>query len=349
MDFDIKKLIIDSDSSIYSAMEIINNHRAQLAIVVDKNFVILGTITDGDIRRGIIKDHSLDIKTRHVMNTNFHFIKKGEKSELAFEIMKKENINQVPVIDENGKLHDLFLKDVKKFEKRRNNFVVIMAGGKGKRLRPYTENCPKPMIEVSGKPMLEIILEQCIKAGFVNFYFSVNYLKDKIINYFNDGSDWGVNIEYLLENKPLGTAGSLSLIPGKIIEPILVLNGDVLTQFNLDNLLSFHNQNKSQATIGGREFVVDIPFGVLEIDNSDLIRITEKPCYKYLVNAGIYVLEPSVLNLLCLEKYIDMPDYVKLIKDSGFNVGVCPIHEYWIDVGKPESLRKADKEWKKTI
>ena len=175
-----------------------------MAIVADKNLVILGTITDGDIRRGILKDQSLDIKSRDVMNENFHCIKKGENSIRALEIMKKENINQLPGVDENGKLLDLIIKDEKPLEKRRNNFVVIMAGGKGKRLRPYTANCPKPMIEISGKPMLEIILEKCIKAGFVNFYFSVNYLKEKIINYFNDGSDWGVNIQYLIEDKPLG-------------------------------------------------------------------------------------------------------------------------------------------------
>ena len=183
------------------------------------------------------------------MNTDFIYIDESTSYKKALEIMKKEHISQVPVINKKGIIIDLVLLHEMLEKVRVNNHVVIMAGGKGKRLRPLTQNCPKPMLEVNGKPMLEIILEKCINSGFHNFIFSVNYKKDKIINYFRNGSDWDVNIDYLNEEEPLGTAGSLSLLKKKIDEPLIVMNGDILTNFDINQALKFHIKNNAFSTI----------------------------------------------------------------------------------------------------
>ena len=212
-----------------------------------------------------------------------------------------------------------------------------MAGGIGSRLRPYTENCPKPMLKIGTKPILELLLEQLIENGFTNFYISVNYLKEKIINYFEDGSRWNVNINYLLENKPLGTAGAISLLPKEIEKPFIVMNGDILTKFNLNQLIDFHNKNNSFSTICAREYEVSIPFGVIETDGIELKRIVEKPIYKNYINAGLYAFDPEVLEFLNKNEAKDMPDLINEIKDLKKKVILCPIHEYWLDIGRKET------------
>lgn len=220
-----------------------------------------------------------------------------------------------------------------------------MAGGLGKRLRPYTENCPKPMLPVGGKPMLEILLEQCIDSGFRKFYISVNYLKDQIIDYFGDGNAWGVSIDYLLENEPLGTAGSLQLIPDKLKEPLLVMNGDVLTRLNPSQLLRFHIEHQAAATLCVREYTTTIPFGVVQTNGVELAGFAEKPSYRELVNAGVYVIDPLLIPLLPPHQKTDMPTLLQNAQKAGHHVAVCPIHEYWIDVGNPDALNKAGIHW----
>ena len=202
------------------------------------------------------------------------------------------------------------------------------------------------MLLVGDKPMLQILLEQCIASGFQTFYISVNYLKEQIIDYFKDGSRWGVSIQYLIENEPLGTAGSLQLLPDSIKEPFLVLNGDVLTRLNPLQLLHFHTDHQSQATLCVREHETTIPFGVVQTDGIDLAGFDEKPTYKYLVNAGIYVVNPELLALLPRHQFTDMPTLLLESQNSGYRVAVCPIHEYWLDVGRPDSLSKAQDDWR---
>ena len=220
-----------------------------------------------------------------------------------------------------------------------------MAGGKGTRLRPHTEHCPKPMLPVGDKPMLEILLEQCITSGFHTFYFSVNYLKEQIVDYFDDGARWGVSIRYLMEDEPLGTAGSLQLLPDSLTEPFLVLNGDVLTRLDPVQLLHFHAQNQAQATLCVREHELTVPFGVVQTKGVELAGFVEKPTYRNKVNAGIYVIDPQLLPLLPPHQFTDMPSLLLAAQLAGHRVAVCPIHEYWLDVGRPESLLKAHREW----
>ena len=221
-----------------------------------------------------------------------------------------------------------------------------MAGGLGQRLLPLTKNIPKPMLKVGEKPMLEIVLSQCIRSGLKNFYFAVNHLKEQIIDYFGDGSNWDVKIEYLQEDKPLGTAGALQLLPKNINKHLLVLNGDVLTNLKITNLIKFHFKNNSIATICVRENIQKIPYGVVNLEGNEVIDIEEKPSYTHYVNGGVYVLNPEIINLINNGQRIDMPELINLAKINSHSVIAYPINEYWLDVGQPETFNKARQEWK---
>ncbi|SVD90467.1 uncharacterized protein METZ01_LOCUS443321, partial [marine metagenome] len=237
----IKTLFLSVDASLKEAIKTIELGAAQIALVVDENEVLLGTLTDGDIRRGLLKGYDLQSPVGLVMNKGFCSLSEDFTENRAMQLMNEKDFHQMPVIDSQGRVIRIYLmKELLKPEKF-PNFVVIMAGGEGHRLRPLTENCPKPMLKISDKPILEIILEQCIEAGFQNYYFSINYLKEKIINHFQDGSKWGVNIQYLEEKQPLGTAGALSILPVKPKNPLLVLNADVLTRTDFNKLMLFHD------------------------------------------------------------------------------------------------------------
>ena len=255
-------------------------------------------------------------------------------------------INQIPILDTEGHVIELLKEeDLNLKLKSSLNTVVIMAGGKGKRLRPFTSNCPKPMIPINGKPMLEIIIEKCIRNGFQNFYISVNYLKEQIINYFGNGERWGIKINYINEDFPLGTAGSLKLIPVNLSESILVLNGDVITNLNLSLLSKFHQKHNASMTIAAKNEQFKIPYGVITTSGLELENIIEKPTYNFLVSAGIYIIKTSILKYIEKNKFCDMPDLVSVVKEKNLKVVTFPIHEYWIDVGKPETLDKLKGDW----
>ena len=279
------------------------------------------------------------------MNRKFRFVRNSDDQALALEMMRREVLRHIPVLDEQGRVAQLLLLQELLSPPQLSNAVVIMAGGKGTRLRPYTESCPKPMLLVGDQPMLEILLEQCIESGFRTFYFSVNYLKEQIIEHFDDGSRWGVSIHYLVENEPLGTAGSLQLLPDSLSEPFLVLNGDVLTRFNPSQLLHFHREHQAKATLCVREHELKVPFGVVQTKGVELARFEEKPTYRNLVNAGVYLIDPTLLPLLRPHQSTDMPSFLQAAQEAGHRVAVCPIHEYWLDVGRPETLQQAHQEW----
>ena len=349
MKFNINELFINQENHLFDALKIINEKEIQIVLVVDNEHRLIGTITDGDIRRGLLRGLTLDSSVDEVTNKNFHYIKLGENPNKANAIMSKYGINQVPVLNINGVVVDILGKSKIYEEDKLPNSVVIMAGGLGKRLLPHTSDCPKPMLMIGDKPILEIILLECISYGLNKFYISVNYLKDQILDYFQDGKKWNVSIEYLIENEPLGTAGSLHLIPKTLQHPFLILNGDVLTKLKPNQLINYHLNQHSHATICAREYQFNVPFGVIETNGLNLTDFKEKPDYKYLVNAGLYVLDPKILTLLHKREEIDMPELLIKSKQSGYKVKVCPIHEYWIDIGRPESLKQAHKEWDSSI
>ena len=330
-----------------SALQIIDQGAAQIALVVDDHGHLLGTLTDGDVRRGLLHGETLETPVERLMNRQFRYVRCGEDQAEVLEMMRRESLCHIPVLDAKGRVVEILLLQELIAPAQLPNPVVIMAGGKGTRLRPQTEYCPKPMLPVDGKPMLEILLEQCIASGFRQFYLSVNYLKEQIIEHFGDGKRWGVSIDYLVEDEPLGTAGSLQLLPSSVQEPFLVMNGDVLTRFNPSQLLRFHFEHEAVGTLSVREHTTTIPFGVVQTKGVELAGFVEKPSYRLLVNAGVYVIDPLLISLLTPHQATDMPALLQSAEQAGHRVAVCPIHEYWIDVGRPETLKQAHQEWPK--
>ncbi len=346
--FNLQEILVDINSNAIKAIDAINKSKAYIALIVDKDMSLVGTITDGDIRRGLLNGKTLDSNVQLFMNKNFFSIEEGELCKEKIEKAFKRGITQMPILDSTGKVKELLQKEemLKRFKSPISS-VVIMAGGKGKRLLPHTSDCPKPMISINGKPMLEIIIEKCIDFGFDNFYISVNYLKDQIINYFGDGNKWGVKIKYLYEEKPLGTAGSLALIPedSNFESSLLVLNGDIITNLDLGLLAEFHEKYNADMTIAAKHSSYTVPYGVINTSGIELEKIVEKPTYNFLVSAGIYIIKPFILQYIKKNTFFDMPDLVSVIKGKNSKVITFPIHEYWLDVGRPETLEKVTKEW----
>lgn len=344
----IEYLLIKSEASIKDAVNILEITNEGIALVVNNNKLLLGTITDGDIRRGLLKGLSLNNNVSSIMKKNMIFLRENIPFILkkAESLMKEHNICQIPVLDKKGKILNLITsQDIQNSNTSKIPRVVIMAGGLGSRLLPLTENIPKPMLKFGGKPMLEIVLSSCIRAGLKEFYFAVNHLKEQIIDYFEDGSKWGVSIKYLEEENALGTAGALHLYPNEDESMILVLNGDVLTNLDISNLISFHKKHDSIATICVREHTEKIPYGVVNLSNEIVTSIEEKPSICNYVNAGIYLLNPEILQFIEEGNTLDMPDLLTLAIEANEKVTACPIHEYWVDVGQPETFSKAKKDW----
>jgi dTDP-glucose pyrophosphorylase/predicted transcriptional regulator len=332
------------DATIKDAILIIDRGHSQVALVLNGEKLV-GVVTDGDVRRGILNGVNLNASVEKIMCKDFLWLSRSSNADDIFEFMKKNSVRHVPILDEEGKLLELSCLSDFLVKKRLSNPVLIMAGGEGKRLMPLTKDCPKPMIPIGDKPLLEIIFQQCINAGFCEFFFSVKYLKEQIKEYFLDGSQWGVSINYLEEEAPLGTAGALGLLPKNIRSPILVVNGDILTRVDFRKLLQFHFDNHSDATLCVREHQTLVPFGVAEIDGVNLIKIDEKPYIKTHVNAGIYIVEPALLGLVSEKSFIDMPQLLSLALADGHKVSAFPVHEYWLDIGQPETLARAQGEW----
>ena len=341
----LSSLYVSPQTPVLDAMRIINEGAAQIALVVDDNNILIAVLSDGDIRRGLLHGHSLNSSVSHFMETDFISVPISHDRNQVLNMMRKQRLAQIPVIDSVGRVSELLLMHELINPANLDNVIVIMAGGLGTRLRPYTDNCPKPMLTISGKPILEHILEQFIAYGFRKFYFSVNYLKEQIIDYFQDGTRWSVSIDYLIEDQPLGTAGSLSLLPTDLDKPFLVINGDVLTRFNPQQALSFHSSNDSKATICSREQSYTIPYGIINTNGINMSSIEEKPTFRYMVNAGIYIIDPFLLSMIPQNQFVDMPSFLSNVNSMGYQVSVCAIHEYWLDVGKPETLNQASSEW----
>lgn len=332
-------------ATLREVIAVIDRGAAQIALVTDQDRLV-GIVTDGDVRRGLLRGESLDAPVTNIMRRDFRSLPANAPAAEALALMQRETLHQIPALDENGKVVHLFLLEDLIRPQKLPNSVVIMAGGEGKRLRPLTHDCPKPMLQVAGKPLLEIILKQCLDAGFEHFYFAVSYLKEQIQSHFQDGSAWGARIQYLEEDKPLGTAGALSLLPKRPDHPFLVLNGDVLTRVDYTHLLRFHADHQSTATLCVREHSTQIPYGVVRMDDVKVVALEEKPVLTHYVNAGIYLLNPDVLDLVTKDEFFDMPQLLEIAAQQGKHVSAFPIHEYWLDIGHPETLERAHGEWR---
>lgn len=347
-----KSIFLKSNAILKDAIHLLENANEGIVLVTDENNTLLGTITDGDIRRSLLRGLNLEVQVKEVMTKDMIKLNENEEQlqKKAETLMIKNEIRQIPVLDNENRVVNLItFKDIHKSIPQKLPMVVIMAGGLGSRLLPLTKKTPKPMLKLGQEPMLEIVLNNCIRVGLKRFYFAVNHLKDQIIEYFGNGSKWGVEIQYLHEKKPLGTAGALKLLDTEEDKPILVMNGDVLTNLNIVNLINFHYKYSSLATICVREHIEKIAYGVVHLNNEKVKSIEEKPFFSCYVNAGIYLLEPNILDFIKEDTPIDMPELLTLVLEKNMNVSACPIHEYWLDVGQPETLSKARKYWESKI
>jgi dTDP-glucose pyrophosphorylase len=343
------KILICPSDSIRKTIQIIDSSALQIALVVDINKRLLGTVTDGDIRRGILKGINLEEPVHLIMNCNPTITTLNEDRDHLLRIMKQKLFYQIPVVDEDR--HVLGLEVLKELilDPKADNIVVLMAGGVGNRLRPLTNDCPKPLLRVGNKPILETILESFVVYGFRRFYLSVNYMAEMVVEYFGDGSKWGVEINYLREDKKLGTAGALGLLPEKPSSPILVMNGDLLTKVNFQQLLNFHTEHVSSATLCVREYDFQVPYGVVKLDGHNILSIVEKPIQRFFVNAGVYVIEPTILEMIPRNTYLDMPSLFDQLIKLERETAVFPIREYWLDIGRMDDFERAQLDFAKVF
>jgi dTDP-glucose pyrophosphorylase len=338
-----KKVAISADTAIRKALQVIDDNAIRVALIVNDSFELLGVVSDGDIRRGILKGISLDSAVSEIMNRNPFVCDTVTDKRTLIEEMHKRDILSVPII-EDGKLVGLsLLHDELTEPQKYENPVFIMAGGFGTRLRPLTDTCPKPMLKIGNKPILETIIRSFIKSGFVNFYISTHYMPEQIQSHFGDGSELGVSIKYVHENTPLGTGGALGLLPDNLPNelPLIMMNGDVLTKIDFERLLVFHNDNKADATICVREYDYQIPYGVITGKDNKVSNMVEKPIQRFFVNAGIYVVSPRIIQSVPTNHKIDMPTLLEQHMVERDNILMFPIHEYWLDIGRAQDFERA--------
>ena len=342
-----EKYCVSSGAIVKDAIKILNAQKGKIVIVLNSENAVVGTITDGDIRRALLDKVTVDYPVEKVMNRDYLFVKEENYSEQrARELFIKHSIKQLPILDTKKNLVSIiFSDDIKEETNTKGNYVVIMAGGMGRRLGKITNDCPKPMLLVNNKPIIEHIIDRLQSYGFSKFYVTVNYLKDKIKSYLGNGNKKGIDIQYIEEEQFLGTAGSLSLLEFDTNLPIIVLNGDVLSMVDFDELLHYFETSKTFGTICAREHSINIPYGVIQADKDHVTKILEKPDHSCYVNAGIYVFNPAFKNFLDKGVYCDMPKLINELVKKNCKINYFPIHEYWVDVGVPETLIKANDEW----
>ena len=338
-----KRAILRPSASIQDAIRNLNDVAIQIVLVTDEDGRLAGTLCDGDIRRGLLKGLHLDSPIESVLFRSPMVVPSSMSREMVMQLMAANKIHQVPIVDEGRRVLGLHLWDEIVAPVTRENTMVIMAGGKGTRLRPHTESCPKPMLPVAGKPMLEHIVERAKAEGFTRFVFAVHYLAHMIEDYFGDGCKLGVHIDYLREDKPLGTAGALSLLSPRPELPFVVTNGDVMTDIRYGELLDFHQRHSATATMAVRVHEWQHPFGVVRMDGVDIIGFEEKPVARTHINAGVYVLSPEALDCMQVNDVCDMPSLFERMQARGTRTVAYPMHEPWLDVGRPDDLKLANQ------
>jgi len=345
----IDNLIVKPNISMKDVLKIIDSGKKQIALVVDNNKKLIGTVNDGDIRRALLKGVNLDETIENIYFKSPTVAKISDTKESILKMATIKKVHQVPIVNEEGIIVGLDIMDELIGQKEKSNRVILMVGGLGTRLRPLTENIPKPMLKVGDKPILETIIESFSSYGFINITLCVNYKSNIIKEYFGDGSKFGVKIDYVLEEVRMGTAGALGLLKSKPKDEVIVMNGDLLTSVNFDHLLDFHNENDALATMCVRKYDIQVPYGVVNIKNNKILSIKEKPMYDFFVNAGIYILSPSVISMIQEGEYYDMPMlFEELIKEKS-KVCSFPIREYWLDIGRIEEYEKANNEYNKVF
>ncbi len=337
-----QNILVSPNASVQEVLKIIDKEALQLAMVVDADKRLLGTVTDGDIRRALIKGIPLSVDVSEVMFTTPTVVQLGTSRQQVLEVMKGKGLLSLPIISEDKVVG---LETLTKASQKAvyDNPVFIMAGGFGTRLKPLTDNCPKPMLKIGDKPILETVMRSFIRCGFSNFYISTHYMPEVIQDYFGDGSDLGVKIQYIHESEPLGTGGALGLLPDDLPDlPVIMMNGDVLTKIDFEKVLKFHDDNQASATMCVREFEYQVPFGVVESEDHKISSIVEKPVQRFHVNAGIYVIGKELVNSVEKNSRIDMPTLIESVLHT--NVMVYPFYDYWLDIGRMDEFNRAQSD-----
>lgn len=340
-----KTAVVSPGVSLEEAIEVLDRAALRIVLVTDEHERLLGTLTDGDVRRALIRQLPMSVAVEEVMNPDPYVASPTWSPERLLRVMESHQVLQLPVVDKDRRivglknLHDLLN------QKTHDNPVFLMAGGFGTRLRPLTNDCPKPMLKVGDTPILELILRNFVQAGFHRFYISTHYMPDVIRNHFGDGSDWGVKIQYIHEEEPLGTGGALGLLPQNEIDlPLVLMNGDLLTSLSFENLLQFHNEHPASATMCVREYEYQVPYGVIEGRGHHIVSMIEKPVQRFFVNAGIYILDPEMIRLVTRNQRIDMPTLLEQEISENRKVNMFPLYEDWLDIGRVDDFERAKQE-----
>ena len=342
-----KRSLVQETATIKDALEILDVEGLRVVLVIDDDEILKGVVTDGDIRRGLLEGESLETTIDRVMNKNPHTAQSGTSREELINKMNELDFLFIPILQGRKlvgleTLHGVLAHS----DEKRQNPIFIMAGGFGTRLRPLTDNCPKPMLRIGDKPILETLINSFKKAGFVNFYISTHYMSEVIVEYFEDGRKLDVNITYVHEDTPLGTGGALGLLQSELPNalPVIMINGDVLTKVDFERLLDFHVSSAAAATMCVREYDYQIPYGVVEGDGSQVTGMVEKPIQRFFVNAGIYVISSDIVKSVKKGCNIDMPSLLEQHIDKNKKVLMFPIHEYWLDIGRMDDFNRAQME-----
>jgi dTDP-glucose pyrophosphorylase len=332
----IKEISLLPGAPIREAAGVIQDHEIKLVLVCDGDGRLVGTVTDGDIRRAVMNNEDMDSSVNKIMNRNPKVTRQHDNRWEIRESMRNSIVRHMPELDGDGKVISVFSLDGPEDVAPMPNAVVLFAGGQGTRLRPLTESVPKSLLDVGGKVVLERTVEQFIGHGFHKFYVSVHYMAEKIEAYFGDGSKWGVDIRYIREGKPLGTAGALALLEKQDI-PFVVMNGDIITKVNFRAMVEMCQQDVA-GVMGAREYLYTIPYGCMDIDGEKIVAVDEKPTQRHFINAGIYVLSPGAMEHFPEQDFFDMPDVFHSLIEAGKLIRHFYITEEWIDIGNKDDL-----------
>ncbi|MDY2763062.1 nucleotidyltransferase family protein [Campylobacter sp.] len=342
--YKIDEIKINQNASIKEALEVIDKGAIKVAVVLSDDGLLLGMLSDGDIRRALLKGMSLDDSIAGIINKHPVVANINDTKERILELANEKKLHQIPIIS-NGKL--IGIQDIREFlaPKNKPNKVILMVGGLGTRLRPLTNDVPKPMLDVGNKPILHTIVENFAKYGYTDIIMCVNYKSEIIKEYFGNGDKFGVKIEYVLESKRMGTAGALSLLQKRPKDDFFVMNGDLLTNVNFEYLHEYHKDSNALASICIRKYEMQVPYGVVNVRANKVTSIEEKPTQSFFVSAGIYMFSPIVLDFIPKGVFYDMPTLFSELLKHDFPIHPFPIREYWLDIGRMDEYRRANDEY----
>ena len=350
MSKDLTDIFVDLETPIREVISCIDKSaHISIALIVDEHQHLINTISDGDIRRGILVGITLNEPVKKLLPIKSRTphpealtAPAGTSENDLLGLMEERKVRQIPLLDESGKVVDIVAQS-DLIPQQIPLQAILMAGGHGTRLSPLTDDTPKPMLDVGGRPIMELMIERLTQTGIQNVSISTNYLSNKIKEHFGDGSAFGIELNYIDEERSLGTAGALGLME-EPNNPVLVINGDILTQVNFQSMLRFHQEQNADLTMGVQQYYFQVQYGVVECDGSQVKKLREKPKVEFLINAGIYLLEPSVYKYIAKNEYMDMTNLIQKLLDTDRPVSSFPIMEYWLDIGKPEDYQRAQED-----